>query len=240
MGRGKRVLRAMALLVLAGAAAFVTYEACKVRRIDVVGCESLSADAVAALSGIEYGQSVFFLDKPAAMGALAQEPFLKPVAVDIAYPDKVVLTIRERLRAACIEKDGALLVIDDECWLLEVREGPQSAYPLVTGLPADAVQVGRRLGSRDTFKLDALSRVLTALYDFGLAPKSVDIAFAANIVLEMPDGMKIELGDDTQLEDKLARVCAYLADREQTGNAGGTLNVAALDKAYYKAGGDEN
>ena len=235
MGKGKKVVGILALLVLLGAAVFVVYEAFKVREIVVEGCEDLSPDAVAALSGIEYEQSVFFLDKQAVMDALATEAFIKPVSVEIAYPDTVIVTIRERRRAACIEKDGAYLIIDNEGWLLEVSTSPQDiVYPLVYGLPADTVYIAQRIGTKDLLKLEVLSRVLDAVAVSGLEPKSVDVSLAAAIVMVMPDGLKIELGDDTALDSKLDWAAAFMEEEPETGGILDVSTVAITEKAYHR------
>lgn len=235
MGRGKRVLKTVTFLILLGAAAFVVYEAFKVREINVIGCDQYLADDVAALSGIEYETSVFLLDKQAVMEALAKEPAIKPKSVDVEYPDKVILTIEERQPAACIEKDGALLLIDDECWLLEALPAPQDvALPYVYGVQTDAVQVGQRLMTADVFKLDVLSRVLKAINDHSMAAKSIDVTVTADIVVVLSEGLNIELGDDTELNKKLELTAAWT---QKTDNTEGILNVsmaAKTGKAYFR------
>ena len=235
MGRGKRVLKAMAFLVLLGAAAFVIYEAFKVREINVIGADRYAADTVAALSGIEYESSVFLLDKQAVMDALATEPFIKPKAVDIEYPDKVILTIEERQPAACIEKDGALLIIDDECWLLEAQPAPQDmALPYIYGVQTDVVQVGQRLMTTDVFKLDVLSSVLMALRGHGMTANSIDVTVAADIVIVLPQGITAELGDDTELGAKLKLIAVSIEQLSAMGKSGGILDVSTVKNAYYR------
>ena len=233
---GKRILKIIAVLLLLSAAFYAAYETLKVRDIVVRGIDDLDADDIIALSGIEYGQSVFLVDKQAAINGISEKPFVKPVMIEIEYPDKVVITLEERKRAAYIEKDGALLVIDNEGWLLEVLPSVQdTAYPFVYGVATDAVQVGQRIGTSDVFKLDVLSRVLQATAQGGLMPAGIDVSLAADIVLTMRDGMKIELGDDTQLEEKMMLIQAMI----DKGYSGGTLGVASLKNPYYRpAGGD--
>lgn len=217
--------------MLLSAALFAAYETLKVREIVVTGISDLDTEEIVALSGIEYGKSVFLVDKHKAQDKLSVKPFVKPVSIEIEYPDKVVIKLEERKRAACIEKDGTLLVIDNEGWLLEALPSvPDTAYPLVFGVATDAVQVGQRIGASDTFKLDVLSRVLQAIERGGLKPKSIDVSLAVDIVLMMPDGMKIELGDDTQLEEKIKLIKAMLS----RGYCGGTLGVGSLKNPFYR------
>ncbi len=225
----------MALVVLLGAAVFVIYEAFKVREIVVEGCESLSAENVAALSQIEYEKSVFLLDKQAVMEALASDPYIKPQSVEVSYPDKIIITIEERKPAASIGKDGGYLVIDKEGWLLEVRSMQEDiVYPLVYGLPADTAYVGQRIGTGDTFKLDALSRVLAAAAEFSLELKNIDVSLAAAIIMELHNGLKIELGDDAKLNEKFKLILAFIENIYAASEAGGILDVTTVENAYYR------
>lgn len=232
---GKRILKILAALVFLGAAAFAAYETLKVREIAVIGCVTKKAEDIAGISRIEYGESVFLLDRRAVLDRLSQEPFIKPLSVEIEYPDKVVITIEERLRAACIEKQGVLLIIDKEGWLLEVKVMPQDIeYTLITGVPADAAEVGKRLGTSDTFKLDVLSRVITALEENGLYAQGIDISLAASVAVDLRGGMKIELGDDTRLDEKMKWIKASLASLREKGIEEGILDVSTAKYAYHR------
>ncbi len=232
---GKRVLKIIAVLVLLGAAAFAAYETLKIREIAVTGCETINAEDIAENSEIEYGTSVFLLNKQAVMDRLAKNPFIKPLSVEIEFPDKVVITIKERKRAACIEKEGALLIIDNEGWLLEVSIRPKTIeYPLVIGVPADAVEVGKRLGTADVFKLDVLSRVITALEKSGLEVQSIDVSLAASIVVNTQGGMRIELGDDTRLDEKMKWIKASIIALQEKGIEEGILDVSTAKYAYHR------
>lgn len=232
---GKRILKLLAVLALLGAAAFAAFETLKIREIIVIGCKITSADEIAAVSPIEYGTSVFLLNKQAVLDRLSQEPFIKPLSVEIEYPDKVVITIEERERAACIEKQGALLIIDKEGWLLEVKVMPQDIeYPLITGVSADAAEVGKRLGTADTFKLDVLCRVITALEESGLDAQNIDVSLAASIAVTLRYGMKVELGDDTRLDEKMKWIKASLETLQEKGIEGGILDVSTAKYGYHR------
>jgi cell division septal protein FtsQ len=63
---------------------------------------------------------------------------------------------------------------------------------------------------------------------------SVDVTLAADITLTTPDNMVVELGDDTQLDKKMALVVKLKEKIASSGKTGGILNVSSVDKAYFR------
>lgn len=225
----------ISLVIFLCALVFVAYELFKVRKITVAGCETRSQDDIIALSGLEYHEGIYMVDKQEVFDALAQDPYIKPVEVQIKYPDNVLISIEERKEAAYIEKDGAFVVIDHEGWVLKVVMTPEEApYPLIAGLPADSMEVGKQIGTRDAFKIGVLTRVLDASVKAGMAASIIDVSLAADIVMTLSDGLVIELGDDTALAEKFQLVEVTKQEIAQLGQTGGTLDVSSVKKAYYR------
>lgn len=225
----------MSLIIFLCALVFVSYELFKVRKITVAGCETRSQDDIIALSELEYDESIFLVDKQAVLDALDSDPYIKPVEVQIKYPDNVLITIEERKEAACIEKDGAFVIVDDEGWVLKVVMTAEGApYPLVYGFPADSVEVGKQIGTSDTFKIEVLKRVLNALAKAGFSVSQIDVSLAADISITLSDGLIVELGDDTSLVEKLQLVEASKQEIAQLGETGGVLDVSSVKNAYYR------
>ena len=244
MNKGKKTLLIISVVLLLGALVFVCIILFQVREVVVMGCKALDAEYVVQLSGLEYGQNIFLLDKQEITDALSNEPHIKPVSIEVTYPDRVIITVEERTPAAYIEKNGTLLVIDEEGWLLEVLLEPKGTErPLITGLQADAFEVGRRLTSGDIFRVDVMSRVLNAAKNGGIGLNSMDITLAADIVIVTDKGLTVELGDDASLESKFSLVNLFMRERDDRGiddtnMDAGILNVSLLNKAYYRKKSD--
>jgi len=229
------VLTVVSLIIFLCALVFVSYELFKVRKITVAGCETRSQEEIIALSGLEYDESIFLVDKQEVLDALSSEPYIKPVELQIKYPDNVFITIQERKEAACIEKDGAFVIVDHDGWVLKVVMTVEEApYPLVKGLPADSVEVGKQIGTRDIFKIDVLRRVLDASAEAGFAVNQIDVSLAADIAITLSDGLVVELGDDTALAEKLQLVEASKKGIAELGETGGILDVSSVKNAYYR------
>lgn len=232
---GKKVLKIITALVVLGAAVFAVLETLKIREISVTGCSTKDPQKIAAESGLTLGTSIFLIDKKKVHENLEQDPFVKPLSVQVELPDKVVINIDERKRAAYIEKEGAFLVIDKEGWLLEVIAAPETIdYPVILGMTPDAANVGKRLSTSDSFKLDVLSRVIGSVEENGLDAVSIDVSLAASIAVGLRSGMRIELGDDTRLEQKMQWIKASLAALKQNEIEEGILDVSTVKYAYHR------
>ena len=228
----RRVLIVLICLAFAALLAAV-YFLFTVRGIYVQGAPG-EEENVITLSGIRQNQSVFFINEQAVMDGVQTDPMLKPVGVQITYPDRITITVQQRVPAAYVRKEGVILVLDNECSVLRaVPDDSQPHYPMVDGLKFATFEVGQTLATHDQFQIDVLARVLQQAAQGELDIAGIDMAWPASIVLETKDGFLVELGDDTQLEEKFVLAAKSLATLEERGILGGVLNVSAADTAYY-------
>jgi len=223
------------VVLLFAALLFMMYKLFSVRGITVQGAEDIDASAVTEMSGIQIDQSVFLIDKQAALDAIDADPLLKAVSVQITYPDRVTIIVAQRAAAAYVLKEDVLLVVDKECFLLNVVSGtPQTRYPVVSGLKMDTFEVGERVGAHDTFQLDVLERVLTQMEQSDIGVTEINVTWAANIILQTDSGFSVEIGDDTQLEEKFNLAIRAIEELQNRGLFGGVLDVSAVGSAYYQ------
>jgi cell division protein FtsQ len=230
--RGRRIAVIVLLIVLIIALLFVVYQLFLVRGIFVTG--NVSEEYVISLSGIEQNQSVFFINEETALEKIDAEPWLKAVEVKVKYPDKVFITAEQREIAAYVDKGDDYLAIDSEGVLLRVVPKSQVSLPVVYGLQMDKFEVGKTLGALDTFVLGVVQRLLVQLGESDLNIASIDVSLAANIVFATHDGIKIEIGDDTQLAAKFELAVNSLLWLDEKEKTGGILDVSAVTSAYYR------
>lgn len=234
MGK-RRALKIVSFILLLCALLFVAFEVLHLRSITVTGCETKTPEDVISLSGLETGVSIFTVDTGKALEALRKDPYIKPVSVDIVYPDRVNITIEERKEAAYIKKDNIVFVIDKEGWLLNILMNTDTApYAQVLGLNMDEFIVGKPLGAADMFQLLVLSKALTEAEASGLELVSIDIAIAADVILETKDGFTVELGDDMNLQKKFSLIKSAIAELKGRGKTSGIIDVASAANAYYR------
>ncbi len=233
--RGKKALKVLSAIILLFALLFVAFQILHVRRITVTGCETRTEEEIIALSGLVTDVSIFSVDTAKAAEALLADPYIKPVSVSVIYPDCVNIEIKERKEAAFIKKDDALLIIDDECWLLDIRTNTDNVpYPQALGINMDELNVGQRLGAAEDFQLEVLSKVLKQANERGVGLVSVDVSYAAGVILVIKEGFTAQIGDDTRLETKFELLRSAVKELADMGKTGGRINVASGSKPYYR------
>ncbi len=235
MSKGRRAVTVIFLIIFICALAFVLYKLFQIREITVTGNENFTDEYVISLSGLEYDSSVFTIDEDAVLQVLCGQAYIKPVAVNIRYPDCVDIVIEERKKAAYVEKQTALLLIDYEGYLLEVIDNTEACnLPLIEGLHVDEFSVGKRLEVPGGFKLSVLSSVLSQAGKSEIELVKIDIGFAADIILETSQGFTIEIGDDTNLPAKFELAKTSMIELVEMGKYSGILDVSAGTNAYYR------
>lgn len=230
-GKKKAFIIILFILLTAGFL-FVCFQLFRVRSIIVEG--SAPADNVKSVCGIEEGKSIFLVDTQAAFDAIEEQTWLKAVEVVRVYPDKIKITADQRQIAAYVQQGDVLLAIDKECVVLMAEASEPIDMPIINGLPMDVFEVGKTIGCSDKFILDIAEKLLDELEGRELKVERIDVSFAANIVLVTESEMRIELGDDMQLDAKLRLAQATIKELTSRGDTSGTLDVSAVTSAYYR------
>lgn len=112
--RRRRLLVVGSVLVLAAVVAWVVLASplLAVRTVQVDGAVTLSADEVRAAAGVADGTPLVRVDTAAAAARVAALPQVADAEVTRGWPDRVVVTLRERVAVAVVEQDGRRSLLD--------------------------------------------------------------------------------------------------------------------------------
>jgi len=125
------------VLVVAGAAwAFWSSPLLAVRTVQVDGTSSLSADQVREAAGVPDGTPLIRVDVDAAEARVARLPQVASVAVTRGWPDRVVITVRERVAVAVVERDGRRTLVDATGMLFDTISGQAPEGVVLLDVPA--------------------------------------------------------------------------------------------------------
>jgi cell division protein FtsQ len=222
------------VVILFCAVIFVAYELFQVRSITVAGCSSLSEEQVETLSGLKYGECIFFVDTEEVKEALAANPYVEPVSVRITYPYTVAIEIRERIPAAYVDVNGVRLTIDSAAVVLAVDPAPAGEVsPTVAGFSTDRFELGQPLGE-DAYKREVFTGLLSALAGSGLDIVRIDMTYTVSMKIITRDGFTIQLGDENALAGKLSLAGDMINQMAAQGRNGGVIDVSTGETAYYR------
>jgi cell division protein FtsQ len=110
----------------------------RIAAISLTGPKEVSREEVLTTAGVTGRASLLFLDAEAARTRLLANPWIADAAVLKLYPDRLQITITERLAFALWQKDGRVSVIAADGTVLEpFVEDRYRGLPLVVGRGAE-------------------------------------------------------------------------------------------------------
>jgi cell division protein FtsQ len=110
----------------------------RIAAISLTGEKEVSREEVLTTAGVTGRASLLFLDADAARTRLLANPWIADAAVLKLYPDRLQITITERLAYALWQKDGRISVIAADGTVLEpFVEDRYLGLPLVVGHGAE-------------------------------------------------------------------------------------------------------
>lgn len=222
----------LALVLLAAAAivAFSTSPAFFVYSDETryVGLKLLTPEAVWRAAGIPDGLSVFFVHTDRMAEALKQLPEVKDARVTLRIPNRLTITITERVVRAAWTQAGATWWVDETGRVLAQAQGD---------IPTDALHIQSMVSAPLQQGNDiSAAAVRAALRYHELMPEALRFQYAEDrgISLIMPDGWPVHLGDDSDCELKLARLSALVEHFAQRGIRPAYVDLRVPDAPAYR------
>lgn len=120
------------LIVLVTALLIITYVSFKwadyidlfvVDSIEVVGCKILSPENIISSGEIPSKQKIFDIDIASIQNRIEEKPYVKAAIVSKQFPNRLIITIRERI-PICYLNCEELVLVDNECVILPLPEKP--------------------------------------------------------------------------------------------------------------------
>jgi len=155
----------------------------RIAAISLTGEKEVSREEVLTTAGVTGRASLFFLDADAARTRLLANPWIADAAVLKLYPDRLQITITERLAFALWQKDGRVSVIAADGTVLEpFVEDRYVGLPLVVGRGAER-QAKNFLAIIDRYP-DIRSAVRASIL---VAERRWDLRLANGINVRLPE-----------------------------------------------------
>ncbi|KQS64855.1 cell division protein FtsQ/DivIB [Modestobacter sp. Leaf380] len=214
--RQRRLLVAGSVLVLVAVAAWVVLASplLAVRTVQVDGATTLSADQVREVAGVALGTPLVRVDTGSAAARVAGLPQVADAEVSRGWPDRVVVTLRERVAVAVVDQAGTRSLVDAGGTLFDTITGdpPAGVVPVQVTDP----------GPDDAATRAALAALVSLPGSVRGQLASVAAGTPDDVTLTLADGTSVLWGSAERAERK-AEVLTALLDQL----AAGTLEPAA-------------
>ena len=110
----------------------------RIAAVALTGSKEVSREEILTTAGVTGRASLLFLDADAARMRLLANPWIADAAVLKLYPDRLQITVAERIAFALWQKDGRVSVIADDGTILQpFVEDRYRELPLVVGRGAE-------------------------------------------------------------------------------------------------------
>jgi len=110
----------------------------RIAAVSLSGSKEVSREQILTTAGVTGRASLLFLDADAARARLIANPWIADAAVLKLYPDRLQITVTERLAFALWQKDGRVSVIADDGTILQpFVDDRYRDLPLVVGRGAE-------------------------------------------------------------------------------------------------------
>jgi len=204
--------------------------------IVVMGNENYTSDYIIERSGLKLGTHMLFVDLDAAEENIAQDPYLQVDSVTYIFPARVRIVVTERKAVAGIVGLDSNVIIDKNGYVLSMAGGSDiSDLIQVTGVTVSGFQLGQRLGQGDDFSTATLVQIISVLeqYDLSSSIKEIDLTTPLAITMTAQNGLKIHVGQTTDLDTKMTVLAKLLPQFVNKGITSGTLYLSAKGGTVY-------
>ncbi len=222
-----------AILVAVGVALYYGF---LLSDIVVMGNESYTSDYIIERSGLKLGTHMLFVDLDEAEENISQDPYLQVDSVTYIFPARVRIVVTERKAVAGIVGLDSNVIIDKNGYVLSMAGGTDiSDLIQVTGVTVSGYQLGQRLGQSTDFSTATLVQIISVLEQFNLSSsiKNIDLTTPLAISMTADNGLKIHVGQATDLDTKMDVLAKLLPLYQSKGISVGTLYLYAKGTAVY-------
>lgn len=223
----------IAILVAVGVALYYGF---LLSDIVVLGNENYTSDYIVDLSGLKLGTHMLFVDLDQAEENISQDPYLQVDSLTYIFPARVRIVVTERKAVAGIVGLDNNVIIDKNGYVLSMAGGTDiSDLIQVTGVTVSGFQLGQRLGQGNDFSTATLVQIISVLeqYDLASSIKGIDLTTPLAITMTAQNGLKIHVGQATDLETKMDVLSKLLPRFVDQGINVGTLFLSAKGGTTY-------
>lgn len=223
--------------VCVGVGLFLTWYLLIVDTISVKGNKDITSEEIISASGLETGKHIWLENTSAAKKALEDMPYIGSAQIERIYPDKLVITVAERVEAAVVMGLSTNAVIDKDGNVLFM--GERASYDglmKIYGLSGSGFKLNTPLGDASTFQIRTTLELLNAIVDAGLveAMDYLDVSNSLSVYFITTTGLRVQFGQPDKAAEKLHKLKLVLPKLKQLGlDAKGTVDVSTVGDPVY-------
>lgn len=197
----------------------VTY---KVENVYVEGNEHYTAEEIKQIvEEGRFGENSIFLSMKYSNKSVTGIPFVEKMDVDVLDKNTIKITVYEKTLAGYVEYLDKYMYFDKDGVIVENSNKKTKGIPLVTGLQFDHFVMYEPLPVENESIFQQILNITQMLNKYGIEPDKINFDDSYNMKLYF-DNVRVELGNDELLEEKIQRIDAIIPKLE---GASGVLQM---------------
>lgn len=215
------------LLICSAAIAFILYSPFFVlNHVDLYGAKYLKVEDIMKISNLYIGEPLFQLETDAVTKRLMGDLRIENVQVVRDLPDRLSVTITERVPIATVVSDYGYFDIDRNCKIIDIYKDLKAMpIPMITGLAVHDLFIGDDLNDEMTKKIVEFLQYLdeqttSEISEIAIIDENYVVAYTVRKI-------QIRIGQLERLEEKARYTEDFLRDLSQNPH-----NVEYIDLDY--------
>lgn len=204
------------LLLLAFTAAFLMTSALfNTKTINVMGNKRVSQQEIIRISGLNYQQNIFRINTKETMKNIFQNPYVEKIKIRRGLPNIINIDIIEREPIVLVPYVGSYLYVDSHGIVVEINSSIEGMeLPLIKGLKFNTFKLGEEIKVDNKLQLTGVIKLISEIKRAGLNQEITEINAEdiLNLKLTTKSGIKVNLGDDSNINTKIPLAKAILQD----------------------------
>jgi len=234
------VVRLLSFAVICAAIVSALILFFKVETVEITGNERYTDDQVFTVTGIEYGENLFLLNKYAIADEITSRlPYVQSVRFKRSLPNGIVIEVEEGTAiAAVVQGEDAWLIGKDGKLLERITAGQSSSYLRVTGcqilLPTEGSYLA--VGEDSIITQEQLLDLLATLERKNMLrfTEIIRCDDEEKLVMSYGGRFDVEIPYDADFDKKLYALQVIIETLED--NETGTVILTASDRSSFKPG----
>ncbi|MGB7605611.1 MAG: FtsQ-type POTRA domain-containing protein [Lutisporaceae bacterium] len=224
------------VIIVFSIAFLLTSSLFNIKTITVTGNVRVSQQEIIRLSDLSYQQNIFRINTKDTMKSIFQNPYIKRIKINRVLPNVINIDIIERKPLVLVPYVGSYLFVDQEGIVVEINSSIKDLkLPIINGLKFNTFKLGEEIMLEDKQQLEIMVRLINEITNTGINQEisEINTADILDIKLLTKNGIKINLGDASDIENKIPLAKAILQDLNKK-KLKGTIEMGHKGNPFFK------
>lgn len=195
----------------------------KIENVYVTGNQHYTAEQIKDIvEKGRYGDNSIVVSLKYSDKSVTGIPFVEKMDVDVVDKNTIKITVYEKTLAGYVEYLGKYMYFDKDGVIVESSDMKTEGIPLVTGLSFDHFVMYEVLPVEDETIFQNILNITQMLNKYGIEPDKIHFDEKNRMKLYF-DNVRVDIGDDSLLEEKIQRIDAIIPQLE---GASGILQMS--------------